>query len=185
LVWNYHDDLVDAPPARVTLRVSVPSAIGTSEAGASVRVTHTRVDATHGDAFSVWASQGSPEAPSAPQLAALRQAMLPVVLDPEHVAPVVGGAVTLAFDLPRFGVSLIELVPSKGSEQKAPPRSRSGSCQSAASSHVPRTVPVALSASLVGLCYLRRFAARERRGLRRKLAGAGERPTPCDGRSAQ
>ena len=53
-------------------------------------MTHTRVDDTHGDAFTVWVSQGSPATPSAAQLAALREAMEPVVLEREHVVDVAG-----------------------------------------------------------------------------------------------
>jgi xylan 1,4-beta-xylosidase len=104
LVWNYHDDLVDAPPAAVTLSVTVPPALGTS-----LEVTHTRVDDTHGNAFAVWTSQGSPEAPSPEQVAALREAMEPAVLSRDPVAPAADGTVRFSFELPRFGLSLVTI----------------------------------------------------------------------------
>jgi hypothetical protein len=90
----------------------------------AVRVRHPRVDDTHGDAFAVWVAQGSPETPAPPELAALREAMVPVVLDPTHVAPVSDGAVSVSFHLPRFVVSRLELTPLKESApaQLAPER---------------------------------------------------------------
>jgi xylan 1,4-beta-xylosidase len=121
LVWNYHDDLVDAPPAPITLAVTVPPALGTN-----LEVTHTRVDDTHGNAFAVWTSQGSPEAPSPEQIAALREAMEPVVLSREQVAPAADGAVRLSFELPRFGLSLVTIARLNASEPRAPSASGSG-----------------------------------------------------------
>ena len=140
LVWNYHDDLVDAEPAPVTLKVSVPPAFG-----AKAVVTHTRVDDTHGNAFTVWVSQGSPATPSAMQLTALREAMEPVVLEPEHVVDVAGGAVSLSFDLPRFGISLMTLAPSNASEHDASPASDAGcSCRFPAKARTPLLALLAL-----------------------------------------
>ncbi|RYZ05371.1 MAG: beta-xylosidase [Myxococcales bacterium] len=107
LVWNYHDDLVPAEPVRVTLRVQLPSAYA-----ARAQITHTRVDAEHGDAFATWAKQGSPETPSASQLDELHQAMQPVELEAGRLVEVVGGRATLSFELPRFGLSLVELAPA-------------------------------------------------------------------------
>jgi xylan 1,4-beta-xylosidase len=168
LVWHYHDDLVAAPSVPVRLRVSVPPAFGSSPAAPAVRVTHTRVDETHGDAFTVWVSQGSPAAPSAPQLAALREGMLPVVLDAEREALVEGGVVSLSFDLPRFGVSLLDLVPVGASEPvQAPGSEASCSCRFAASS--PSPPPALLALLLAGPGCRRRFARRELRGAPRRL----------------
>jgi xylan 1,4-beta-xylosidase len=141
LVWNYHDDLVPAPPVPVTLSVSVPPAFGDR-----ALVTHTRVDDTHGDAFTAWVSQGRPATPSAEQLAALRGAMEPALLEPEHAVDVAGGAVNLSFDLPRFGISLLTLAPSNGGESKVSPRGgASCSCRSSAPALTPLPPVVALS----------------------------------------
>ena len=160
LVWNYHDDLVGAQPAAVTLQVSLPPAFGASNPSRPVRVTHTRVDEAHGDAFTVWVSQGSPEAPSAPELAALREAMTPVALDLGPVARAANGAVSVSFELPRFGVSLLELTPLSGSERVVSPSS-GASCafRRAVSSPTPL---LALSVA-AALARRRRFAVRARR----------------------
>jgi xylan 1,4-beta-xylosidase len=106
LVWNYHDVLetVDASP--VSLSVKVPASFG-----AQAAVSNLRVDETHGDAYTVWVSQGSPATPTATQLLALRQAMVPSLLQPNERVAVMAGAVSLHFDLPRFALSLITIAP--------------------------------------------------------------------------
>jgi xylan 1,4-beta-xylosidase len=138
LAWHYHDDLVDAPPAPVTLTVAVPPAFGDQ-----VSVTHLRVDETHGNAFAVWVSQGSPAAPSAAQLAALEEAMQPAALGPKQGARVEGGMVSLSFSLPRFGVSLVALTPDV--EQGAVPPSDPGcSCRLSAAGRTSHPGPLVL-----------------------------------------
>lgn len=104
LVWNYHDDLVMVPDSPVHLSVKIPASFGNQ-----VVASHLRVDANHGDAFTVWATQGSPAAPSATQIAALQAAMQPAPLGPDQTLTVTGGAVALDFTLPRHGVSLVTL----------------------------------------------------------------------------
>ena len=107
LVWNYHDDLVDAEAATIAIHVSLPPAFGTRAI-----VTHARVDDAHGNAHTVWVSQGSPATPSDAELVELQEAMEPAVLERERVVAVTDGVVTLTFELPRFGISLLTLVPS-------------------------------------------------------------------------
>jgi xylan 1,4-beta-xylosidase len=110
LVWNYHDDIVPAAAAPVHLTIAVPARFGSS-----VRVSHLRVDESHGDAYTVWVSQGMPPNPSAAEVAALRAAMDPSPLVPDRVLAVgADGAVAVDFDLPRFGVSLVTLQPADG-----------------------------------------------------------------------
>lgn len=102
LVWNYHDVLETVAPSPVSLTIKLPTSFGTL-----ATVSHLRVDDTHGDAYTAWVAQGSPATPSAAQLAALEQAMVPSLLQPDETVAVTAGAVNLAFDLPRFGLSLI------------------------------------------------------------------------------
>ncbi|MFL5306585.1 MAG: GH39 family glycosyl hydrolase [Polyangia bacterium] len=109
LLWNYHDDIVTAPPATVQVAVKVPASFGSA-----ATVTHLRMDDTHGDAYTVWKSQGSPQPPSPAQLQALQAAMLPQALGAPQMLPVTGGTVTVTFSLPRFGVSLLTLSPAAG-----------------------------------------------------------------------
>jgi len=106
LVWNYHDELVTAPATPVHLSVQVPAGFGSRAA-----LTHLRVDDTHGDAYTVWVSQGSPASPSNAQITALQQAMQPVALDSGRTIDLVNGTGTVDFDLPRFGISLVTLSP--------------------------------------------------------------------------
>ncbi len=107
LLWNYHDDIVMAASAPVRLAITVPPSFGSS-----VRVSHLRVDESHGDAYTVWLAQGMPATPTAEQIAALRAAMDPAPLVPDAtVAVAADGIVALDFELPRFGVSLLTIAP--------------------------------------------------------------------------
>jgi xylan 1,4-beta-xylosidase len=104
LVWNYHDDLVTATPATVNLTVKMPASFGPT-----VSMTHLRVDEQHGDAYTVWTSQGSPNTPSAVQIQAMQAGMLPAALGAPQSLPVAGGTATISFALPRSGMSLLTL----------------------------------------------------------------------------
>jgi xylan 1,4-beta-xylosidase len=105
LVWNYHDDLIPVAPTPVHLAINVPAGFGSA-----VRISHLRVDETHGNAYRVWVSQGMPSNPSTGQLTALRQAMDPTALAADTSMVVASdGSVGVDFDLPRFGVSLVTL----------------------------------------------------------------------------
>jgi len=108
LLWNYHDELVTADATPVHLAIAVPASVG-----ARMRVSHLRVDEGHGDAYAVWAAQGMPASPSPAQIAALQQAMEPALLVPDSTVPVAAdGSVSIDFDLPRFGVSLVTVAPA-------------------------------------------------------------------------
>jgi hypothetical protein len=110
LVWNYHDDIVTVAATPVHLAIEVPPSFG-----AVASVSHLRLDESHGDAYTVWVSQGMPASPSAAQVAALQQAMDPSLLVPDRTVGVAeDGSVGVDFDLPRFGVSLITIQPAVG-----------------------------------------------------------------------
>jgi xylan 1,4-beta-xylosidase len=162
LVWHYHDDLVPADPARVTLKVAVPAAFGKRAAS-----THLRVDQEHGNAVSVWQSQGEPAAPNPSELAQLHEAMGALEFEPPRVVEVEHETVTLSFELPRFGVSLLTLVPSKDGEPRSLPRGdEGGSCRMAARPRAPLPLSTAslLAAALAGRRRARaRPSARARR----------------------
>jgi xylan 1,4-beta-xylosidase len=105
LVWNYHDEIEDVAAVPVHLSVKVPASLGSS-----LKVSHLRVDEAHGDAHALWLSQGAPASPSAPQLAALQASMTPAALVPDLMLPVgADNSVSVDFELPRFGVSLVTL----------------------------------------------------------------------------
>jgi xylan 1,4-beta-xylosidase len=108
LVWNYHDDLVPVAATPVHLTIKLPASFGTI-----ARVSHLRVDESHGDAYTMWVAQGMPASPSAAQVAGLQQAMDPSRLVPDRTISVAAdGSVGVDFDLPRFGVSLVTIQPA-------------------------------------------------------------------------
>jgi MYXO-CTERM domain-containing protein len=108
LLWNYHDDIVTVAATPVHLAIALPAAFGSR-----ARVSHLRVDESHGDAYTVWVAQGMPASPSAAQIAALAAAMDPSLLVPDRaVAVAADGSVGVDFELPRFGVSLVTITPA-------------------------------------------------------------------------
>jgi xylan 1,4-beta-xylosidase len=104
LIWNYHDNMVEAAPARVRLSAKVQASMG-----GQVTVRHWRIDESHSNAYSKWLALGSPQNPSAAQLDDLKQAMGLELLGPDRVLAVSAGVVETEFDLPRHAVSLIEI----------------------------------------------------------------------------
>ncbi len=111
LVWNYHDDIVTVAATPVHLAVTVPPTFG-----ARVRVSHLRVDESHGDAYTVWVAEGMPASPSAANLATLQKAMAPAPLIADKTLAVAAdGSIGVDFDLPRFGVSLVTITPAPSS----------------------------------------------------------------------
>jgi xylan 1,4-beta-xylosidase len=147
LIWNYHDDLVTAPATPVHLSVQVAESFGPS-----ARISHLRVDEQHGDAYSVWVSQGMPASPSPAQIEALQQAMDPSPLEPEATVAVASrGVVGLDFKLPRFGVSLLTIVPAApGSIATTPAPSADNGCACRGGGGSP----VQSSQAWFGLCAL-------------------------------
>lgn len=154
LVWNYHDDLIPADPVEMTVELKVPSSYVQS-----ARVNHQRVDESHGNAFSVWSAQGSPATPNEAQLAELHAAMDSLQFEPEHLVKVRDGSVSLSFQLPRFGVSLITLSPSnERAGESAVGRDAGCSCQMLPPSRTNH--PIVLTALLALVIHRRRTTER-------------------------
>lgn len=130
LVWNYHDDLVATPATPVHLAIKLPASFGPR-----VRASHLRVDEAHGDAHSVWVAQGMPANPTTAQVAALREAMAPSLLLPDTTVAAKAGTVDFHFDLPRFGVSLLTLLPAtdtgEGNPTASPAEATNCACRAA------------------------------------------------------
>jgi len=103
MVWHYHDDDVSGPDAAVTLAMTgLPAEV------ASATVTHYRIDQQHSNAYAEWLRMGSPIAPDPAQYAALQKASELATLEGSPAAiGVAGGKATVAFTLPRQGVSLV------------------------------------------------------------------------------
>lgn len=105
LLWNYHDDMVEAPPAPIKLVIEAPKG-----EFSRARITHWRIDDDHSNAHTRWLQLGSPQKPTAAQVAEMREAMKLSLLGPVHYRDVENGELTLDFDLPRYGVSLVEVL---------------------------------------------------------------------------
>lgn len=103
MIWNYHDknDLsVPATPVKVSIK-SIPSKRGL--------LTHYRIDQEHSNSFTAWKKMGSPQNPSAEQIAQLEKAgQLEMVGSPEWVK-IENNSISNQFNLPRQGVSLIKI----------------------------------------------------------------------------
>ncbi|GAB3509373.1 beta-xylosidase [Spirosoma knui] len=102
MVWNYHDDDVTGPATPVELTINgLPKN--------KVQVRHYRVDDQHSNSFETWKSMGSPQQVSADQYKTLEKAGQLQELAPPTSKAVANGKTTLTFDLPRQGVSFVQL----------------------------------------------------------------------------
>ncbi|WP_242185901.1 beta-xylosidase [Sphingomonas sp. CARO-RG-8B-R24-01] len=108
LVWHYHDDDQPGPKAEIHLQLRrLPRAFARG-----VALTQYRIDADHSNSFATWRAMGSPLAPTNEQRAALLKAAELATMDPDpEQLRVHGGIASLAFALPRQGVSLLVMTP--------------------------------------------------------------------------
>jgi xylan 1,4-beta-xylosidase len=102
MVWNYHDD--DLPGASAAVELSVEGLPANR-----VRVNHYRVDKENSNSYEVWKQLGSPQRPSPQQYAQLEKASELQLLKAPEWLQTPQGRLTLNFDLPRQGVSLLSL----------------------------------------------------------------------------
>jgi len=102
LVWNYHDDNVIGAASPVELIVN---GIGKNK----VLVHHYRVDQRFSNSFEKWKAIGKPQQVTTEQYQELESAgQLQLFASPQWT-DTKGGKAVLKFDLPRQGVSLIQL----------------------------------------------------------------------------
>ncbi len=102
MVWNYHDDDLPGPVADVDMVVSgVPAS--------RVLVTHYRIDSEFSNSYEVWKQMGSPQNPTAEQIARLEAAGQLAMYTSPLWADVEDGRLAMNFALPRQGVSLVRL----------------------------------------------------------------------------
>jgi xylan 1,4-beta-xylosidase len=101
LLWNYHDDDVPGPDGDISLRIDgLPDSV--------TWLRHYRMDATHSNAYAVWQRMGSPQVMAPVDYELLEKAGGLALIEEREIAPA-GGNLTLAFSLPRQGVSLVRL----------------------------------------------------------------------------
>ncbi len=105
MVWHYHDDDVPGPDAAVHLALDgLPAGLTTA------KLTHTRIDQQHSNAYAEWLRMGSPVAPNEAQYAQLEKASaLTALAEAPATVALAGGQAALDFTLPRQGVSLLVL----------------------------------------------------------------------------
>jgi xylan 1,4-beta-xylosidase len=102
LVWNYHDDELAAATAKVQLEIKGVKG--------QVQVQHYRIDKDHSNAYELWKAMGSPQQPTPEQYAKLEAAgQLQLLTSPEWKSAK-NGVLTLEFELPRHGVSLVRVM---------------------------------------------------------------------------
>ena len=109
MAWNYHDDDLPGPPAAVRIDID-----GIPSGARLVSLRHYQIDQEHSNAYTAWKKMGSPQNPTPQQYASLERAgQLQLVGTPARIRSK-DGKVSVSFDLPRQGVSLIQLAWSVG-----------------------------------------------------------------------
>ncbi len=104
LIYNHHDDwdLHESQTIELTID-NLPFD------GDTLKITHHRVDQEHSNAYSEWVRQGKPMYPAAGQYAAIKvRDGLELLSAPQQVSSA-NGKVTLTFDLPVHGISLVRI----------------------------------------------------------------------------
>ena len=105
LAWNYHDDDLPGPDAKVQLQIA-----GIPVNTRRVLVRQYRIDQTHSNAYTVWKQLGSPQNPTPEQNAMLEAAgglqefESPVWMNTAY------GAAKLDLVLPRQAISLVQVI---------------------------------------------------------------------------
>jgi xylan 1,4-beta-xylosidase len=104
MVWNYHDAEKATPSLAVTVAVN-----GLPNSLSRVRLTHYRIDDTHSNAYTVWKAMGSPQNPTAAQIAQLKENDGLQLFESPRWLNVEGGAISVSTQMPHHSVSLLEL----------------------------------------------------------------------------
>jgi xylan 1,4-beta-xylosidase len=104
LIWNYFDDDFAGRNAPVALSVEgLPAGL------VRILMRHYRIDETHSNAYSFWKGLGSPQNPTPDQQQQIEAAGQLQLLDSPNWLWNQSGRVSITFDLPQQGVSLIRL----------------------------------------------------------------------------
>ncbi len=101
LVYHSRDQIMSSGSEQVTLRLrNLPFA--------EAAVVHYRIDAEHGDPYTLWEAAGAPDLPSPELYASMRRNQELTAGEPELVT-ISGGQMDVVFDLPLPSVSLVLL----------------------------------------------------------------------------
>ncbi len=102
MVWNYHDEDIALKPSPVSLTIKGLSSD-------RVLIHHYRIDEQHSNAFTTWREMGAPQQLTRQQYKQLEESSeLKLLASPKRV-DAHEGIVTLPFDLPGQGVTLIQV----------------------------------------------------------------------------
>ncbi len=102
LVWNYHDLDIhgNVSPVRININ-GIPSG--------KAKLTQYRIDGSHSNSYEVWKEMGSPQNPTAKQIAALEKAgHLQMLSKPEEIN-ITNSKAVINMQLPRQAVSLLKI----------------------------------------------------------------------------
>jgi xylan 1,4-beta-xylosidase len=102
MTWNYNDHNVDQAASPVELTIK---GIGNKK----VMMHHYRVDQKFSNSFEKWKSMGMPANPNGEQYKELEKAGQLQLFDSPEWRDIKNGSTTVQFDLPRQGVSFIQL----------------------------------------------------------------------------
>ena len=104
IAWNYHDDDLPGPVAAIYLAINgLPAHVLTAT------LTEWRIDADHSNVYAAWKTMASPAKPTAEQRVKLEEAATLATLHGPVPQPLTAGSAKIHIDLPRQGVSLLEL----------------------------------------------------------------------------
>jgi xylan 1,4-beta-xylosidase len=104
MVWNYHDAEKTSEAASASISVK-----GLPKTVSRVRLTHYRIDDTHSNAYTVWKAMGSPQNPSAEQIAELKDKSGLQLLEAPRWLTAQDSAVTVNTAMPSHSISLMQL----------------------------------------------------------------------------
>lgn len=102
MIWNYHDD--DKQGAAEAISVSIDNI-----PSKTVTLTHYRIDNEHSNSYEVWKKMGSPQSPTAAQIAVLQKAGQLQTIGNVQRLNTMANNLTLNISLPRQGVSLLKI----------------------------------------------------------------------------
>lgn len=102
MVWNYHDLNITGQTSSVEIKIKgLPAGKG--------KLFHYRVDQEHSNSYEVWKKMGSPQDPTAEQYEELEETGKLMMLHKPGRINMKEGELTIKFNLPRQGVSLLKL----------------------------------------------------------------------------
>ncbi|HEY8933832.1 MAG TPA: beta-xylosidase, partial [Cyclobacteriaceae bacterium] len=102
MIWNYHDEDKQAPAEQIQVTLNgLPSG--------SVKITHYRIDNEHSNSYEVWKKMGSPQNPTAEQIATLEKAGQLQTVEEPVTKKVKANNIVMNISLPRQGVSFLKI----------------------------------------------------------------------------